>query len=167
MVTSLTEKTSGRGSRFAETDTDTDTDTDTVVLSSDRRFGISTKFRMLGSKRQEPAPRTKAAPRRSTLRRLRGFVVAFEGKQARVAFVENNAITHEYFLPSRLLKEAAVNHENQPFELDEFEEKRRGEGLAIGFTVRPMADEKSLIVENFEESERLRNLRQAALAHFR
>ncbi|MBI4662616.1 MAG: hypothetical protein HY735_27705 [Verrucomicrobia bacterium] len=70
-------------------------------------------------------------------RRLQAFFVQEEGEEARVAFVAGGKLIH-YYLPIKLLHDAGVRVENQPFELDELEATVAGVPMT-GYKVRASA----------------------------
>ncbi len=75
---------------------------------------------------------------RRVLRRLKGFLVEDRGLECKVAFIENNNPIF-YYLPSKGLRSAGINAENQPFEMDEFESKNADGSFSTGYTFRPLA----------------------------
>jgi hypothetical protein len=98
-------------------------------------------------------------PKRRVLRRLNGFLMAIQGRNARVAFIENGK-TFEYDMPADRLQRSGIEIINQPFEMDEFE-TRTDDGLEVGYRFRPLAKASDLYVEtlNFdEERKRKRDL---------
>lgn len=85
--------------------------------------------------------RDRFGPKLRVLRRLHGFLVQSEGKESRVVFVQGEEFIH-YFLPSKLLHDAGVRVENQPFECDEVETVVEGISMS-GFRFRPSANAES------------------------
>jgi hypothetical protein len=131
-TTSLTIETLG-GSAAANVE-----DVDWVVFSTRRR---SMALPDQQGRTMAPATRRNTLPRadsRRVLRRLKGFLVEEQGRECKVAFVENNAPVF-YYLPSSGLRNAGVTAENQPFEMDEFESKNPDGSFSTGYTFRPLA----------------------------
>jgi hypothetical protein len=74
---------------------------------------------------------------RKTIRRLRGFLIEFQGAEARVGFVNGEDVT-EYMMPSRYFRSNKITEPGQPFEMDEFEERKAGK-IVLGTEFRPIA----------------------------
>jgi len=87
----------------------------------------------LGSHTSKRQPKTN----RRTIRRLRGFLIAYEGGEARVGFVDGKTVT-EYCLPEKYLRASKIIERGQPFEMDEFEEISP-HGFTSGTEFRPIA----------------------------
>jgi len=98
-------------------------------------------------------------------RRLRGFVIAFQGDQVRVGFAGDDHSVIEYLLPAANLKKARITAPNQPFEMDEFEQTDQ-DGFSLTYRFRPMASAESAFTETLELGDDLAELRDAALRHF-
>lgn len=107
----------------------------------------------------------KQKPRTTPKRRLRGFVIAFDGREVRVGFVQADDSIIEYLLPSASLRKAGITEENQPFEMDEIEEIADGE-YSLTYRYRTMAPAASAATDILKSDERLAELRAAALQHF-
>ena len=98
-------------------------------------------------------------------RRLRGFVIAAMGEQVRVGFVQHDNSVVEYLLPEKNLRKAGITAINQPFEMDEIEQKV-GDGYFTGYVFRPMAHANAVVTDTFDADDDLTELRDAALRHF-
>ena len=109
--------------------------------------------------------RHRAKPRPDPKRRLRGFVIAFQGTQARVGFVGDDKSVTEYLLPRQNLRHAGITAINQPFEMDEIEESSEGE-YSLTYRFRPMAKANSAATDILDTDDDLTELRAAALRHF-
>lgn len=100
--------------------------------------------------------RPKAPPKR----RFRGFLVEERGEEARV-ILEDGGKHYDYFLPVRQLHSAGITEENQPFEMDEYEEKIDDDGYLTGYIFRPLAKASDALIDTFdldEERKRKRSL---------
>lgn len=98
-------------------------------------------------------------------RRLRGFLIATMGEQVRVGFVQQDNSVVEYLLPEKNLRKAGITAINQPFEMDEIEQKV-GDGYFTGYVFRPMAQANAVVTDTFDSDDDLTELRNAALRHF-
>jgi hypothetical protein len=98
-------------------------------------------------------------------RRLRGFLISTGKNQARVGFVQQDNSVLEYLLPEKNLRKAGITAINQPFEMDEIEQKV-GDGFLSGYVFRPMAAAHAVVTDNFDSDTELSELRKAALRHF-
>lgn len=98
-------------------------------------------------------------------RRLRGFLISTGENQARVGFVQADNSVVEYLLPEKNLRKAGITAINQPFEMDEIEQKV-GDGFLSGYVFRPMAHANAMVTDTFDADEDLAELRNAALRHF-
>ena len=98
-------------------------------------------------------------------RRLRGFLISTGENHARVGFVQADNTVVEYLLPEKNLRKAGITAINQPFEMDEIEQKV-GDGFLSGYVFRPMAPANSVVTDTFDADEDLAELRTAALRHF-
>ena len=85
---------------------------------------------------RKPPPRQDSS--RRVLRRLKGFLVEYRGRECKVAFVEKGEPVF-YYLPSNGLQHAGITAENQPFEMDEFASKNLDGSFSTGYTFRPLA----------------------------
>ena len=99
------------------------------------------------------------------IRRLRGFLISTSENQARVGFVGEDDSVVEYLLPEKLLRKAGINAVNQPFEMDEIEQKV-GDSYLSGYVFRPMADAQAVVTDIYEVDEDLAELRNEALRYF-
>ena len=75
---------------------------------------------------------------RKVLRRLKGFVVALDDSQARVAFVQDGT-TILYDLPAESLKKKGIIALHQPFEMDEISLKVEPYDAVTAYEFRPLA----------------------------
>lgn len=98
-------------------------------------------------------------------RRLRGFLISTGENQARVGFVQDDNTVVEYLLPEKNLRKAGITAINQPFEMDEIEQKV-GDGFLSGYVFRPMAAAHAVVTDTFDADDDLAELRNAALRHF-
>jgi hypothetical protein len=98
-------------------------------------------------------------------RRLRGFLISTGENHARVGFVQEDNSVVEYLLPEKNLRKAGITAINQPFEMDEIEQKV-GDGFLSGYVFRPMAHAKAVVTDTFDADDDLAELRDAALRHF-
>jgi len=98
-------------------------------------------------------------------RRLRGFLISTGENHARVGFVQEDGAVVEYLLPEKNLRKAGITAINQPFEMDEIEQKI-GDGFLTGYVFRPMADADAVVTDTFDADDDLAELRDAALRHF-
>ena len=98
-------------------------------------------------------------------RRLRGFLISTGENHARVGFVQEDSSVVEYLLPEKNLRKAGITAINQPFEMDEIEQKV-GDGFLSGYVFRPMAHAKAVVTDTFDADDDLAELRDAALRHF-
>jgi hypothetical protein len=98
-------------------------------------------------------------------RRLRGFLISIRENQARVGFVQEDNSVVEYILPEKNLRKAGISAINQPFEMDEIEQKV-GDGFLSGYVFRPMAAAHAVMTDTFDADDDLTELRNAALRHF-
>ena len=98
-------------------------------------------------------------------RRLRGFLISTGENQARVGFVQEDNSVVEYLLPEKNLRKAGITAINQPFEMDEIEQKV-GDGFLSGYVFRPMAAAHAVVTDTFDADDDLAELRNAALRHF-
>lgn len=98
-------------------------------------------------------------------RRLRGFLISTVESHARVGFVQEDNSVVEYLLPEKNLRKAGITAINQPFEMDEIEQKV-GDGFLSGYVFRPMADARAVVTDTFDADDDLAELRTAALRHF-
>lgn len=98
-------------------------------------------------------------------RRLRGFLVSTGENHARVGFVQEDSSVVEYLLPEKNLRKAGITAINQPFEMDEIEQKV-GDGFLTGYVFRPMAQANAVVTDTFDADDDLAELRNAALRHF-
>ena len=94
-------------------------------------------------------------------RRLRGFLIASMGEQVRVGFVQQDNSVVEYLLPEKNLRKAGITAINQPFEMDEIEQKV-GDGYLSGYVFRPMAQANAVVTDTFDSDDDLTELRNAA-----
>lgn len=99
------------------------------------------------------------------IRRLRGFLISMQENQARVGFIQDDGPVVEYLLPEKNLRKAGITAINQPFEMDEIEQKI-GDGFLSGYVFRPMAPAHAVVTDSFHADEDLTELRNAALRHF-
>ena len=132
-TTSLTIETLG-GSSAASVENE-----DWVVYSTRRQSMVlpdQPGRAMAPATHRKPLPRGDSS--RRVLRRLKGFLVEDQGRECKVAFVENKAPVF-YYLPSAGLRNAGITGENQPFEMDEFESKNEDGSFSTGYTFRPLA----------------------------
>jgi|LakMenEpi03Aug12_release.lakeMendotaPanAssembly.Ray.scaffolds.fasta_scaffold498891_2 hypothetical protein len=107
--------------------------------------------------------RAKSTTNRRTVRRLKGFLIEFNGEEARVGFLNDNQVV-EYFLPARYLKESKITEPGQPFEMDEYEEKR-ATGFSTGTEFKPIASANSGTITNRLLTQEQLELRNAILAY--
>lgn len=98
-------------------------------------------------------------------RRLRGFLISKSENQVRVGFVQEDNSVVEYLLPEKNLRKAGITAINQPFEMDEIEQKV-GDGFLSGYVFRPMAAANAMVTDTFDADDDLAELRDAALRHF-
>lgn len=98
-------------------------------------------------------------------RRLRGFLISTGENHARVGFVQEDGTVVEYLLPEKNLRKAGITAINQPFEMDEIEQKV-GDGFLSGYVFRPMAHADAVVTDTFDADDDLAELRDAALRHF-
>ena len=98
-------------------------------------------------------------------RRFRGFLISAGENQARVGFVQADNSVVEYLLPEKNLRKAGITAINQPFEMDEIEQKV-GDGFLSGYVFRPMAAASAVLTDTFDADDDLAELRNAALRHF-
>jgi hypothetical protein len=98
-------------------------------------------------------------------RRLRGFLISTAENHARVGFVLEDSSVVEYLLPEKNLRKAGITAINQPFEMDEIEQKV-GDGFLTGYVFRPMAQANAVVTDTFDADENLAELRNAALRYF-
>ena len=102
-------------------------------LGGEQESGI--RFGPVSKKRSSTESQKKAR----VLRRLSGFLMEFQGKAARVTFVENGK-QFEYEMPSEQLEKSGIKMANQPFQMDEVE-MQTDDGFFIGYQFRPLASE--------------------------
>lgn len=93
-------------------------------------------------------------------RRLRGFLISTGENHARVGFVQEDGAVVEYLLPGVNLRKAGITAINQPFEMDEIEQKV-GDGFLTGYVFRPMADADAVVTDTFDADDELAELNQA------
>lgn len=98
-------------------------------------------------------------------RRLRGFLISTGENHARVGFVQEDNSVVEYLLPEKNLRKAGITAINQPFEMDEIEQKV-GDGFLSAYLFRPMAHANAVVTDTFDADDDLAELRNAALRHF-
>jgi hypothetical protein len=98
-------------------------------------------------------------------RRLRGFLISKHETQARVGFVQEDNSVVEYLLPEKNLRKAGITAINQPFEMDEIEQ-RAGDGFLYRYLFRPLAAANEVVIDSFAAPDDLAELRNAALQHF-
>lgn len=135
------------------------------VISGGSTLPASLRAVVGGVGSAKPRHRAKE-PVRKTLRRLRGFLIAFEGREARVGFVGKAGEITEYFLPAHYLKENNITEPAQPFEFDEFEERTKGK-LSTGKEFRPMALPSAGYKKSVELSAEESELQKAIFSFFR
>jgi len=73
-------------------------------------------------------------------RRIAGYFLHKEGKEALVAFEDDGELI-QYYLPFSKLKKSGIMHEDQPFEMDELEVEVDGE-IYKRYEFRPLALKK-------------------------
>ena len=86
---------------------------------------------------------------------MQGFLIEIVGSEAKVAFVEGDAI-YEYYLPTEHLKAAGITEENQPFQMDEVSMKTAS-GYMVGYEFQPLAKPEDVFQDSFSlDTERIR-----------
>jgi hypothetical protein len=100
------------------------------------------------------------------IRRLRGFVVAFEGETSRVMFVERDQ-RFIYKVPTKRLFDAGIEVENQPFEMDEMEVVTSGGDKLLGTTFRASAKATDAQIEPLGFSSDYQRKRNEVLKYFK
>lgn len=97
-------------------------------------------------------------------RRLKGFLVEMETKEARVAFVENNEV-FQYDMPAEQLRAAGIKVRNQPFQMDEIEMELES-GMVIGYRFTALADESDAYHEALDVDAERKRKRDFILKEF-
>lgn len=93
-------------------------------------------------------------------RRLRGFLVEMQPDNARVAFVDNGQ-TVLYDLPAEHLRNAGITVQNQPFQMDETENKDEDGAWCVGYRFLALAkpsDAEIDVLQFDEERKRKRDI---------
>lgn len=126
---------------------------------------MSAELRMSDPGRDSMRKATRRETRGNPKRRLRGFLISTAENHARVGFVQEDGSVIEYLLPEKNLRKAGITGINQPFEMDEIEEKV-GDGFLSGYVFRPMAHADAVVIDTFDADDELAALRNAALRHF-
>ena len=98
-------------------------------------------------------------------RRLRGFLISRSENHAHVGFVQEDNSVVEYLLPESSLRKAGITAINQPFEMDEIEQKD-DDGYLAAYVFRPMASADAVVTDTLDSDDELAKLRDAALRHF-
>lgn len=165
----------------------TDRHTGTILETTEARSGIFSEYnapwssishearttagetpselRVISSSRGTFKKATRQAIGVNPKRRLRGFLISTGENQARVGFVQDDKSVVEYLLPEKNLRNAGITAVNQPFEMDEIEQKV-GDGYLTGYVFRPMALANAVVTDSFDTDDDLAELRNAALSHF-
>jgi len=105
--------------------------------------GIESGIRFSPAFKKQVAKENKVKPR--VLRRMIGYLMSFQGKTARVTFVENGQ-TFEYEMPAEQLTKSGIKLANQPFQMDEVE-MQMDEGFLMGYQFKPLAKESDAYVD--------------------
>ena len=113
------------------------------------------------SRKPNPTER-KQQPR--VIRRMTGFLVEMQSKDARVAFVEAGQ-TILYDLPAEQLRSSGIEVKNQPFQMDEIE-IRTDDGIAIGYRFKPLANKSDAYIETLQFDEERKRKRDLILKEF-
>ena len=119
--------------------------------------GVEPVIRYAPSARKTSRSERKSQSR--VLRRISGFLTEMNGKDARVAFVENGEVIL-YDMPAEQLRRSGIEIANQPFQMDEIE-MQTDDGLVVGYRFQPLAKASDAYIEtlNFdEERKRKRDL---------
>lgn len=134
------------------------------VFSSPRSNSAENEslIRFSKTERKSAAPETKKQTR--VLRRFTGYLMEFEGRNARVAFVENGEV-FQYDMPADRLQRSGIEIVNQPFQMDEFE-TRTDDGLEVGYRFRPLAKASDKFVETLDLDEEQKRKRDLILKKF-
>ncbi len=82
--------------------------------------------------------RKKSTERRKVVRRLKGFVVSFNGEEARVAFVQGGQ-PFFYDIPASNLSKKGISAVHQPFEMDEVLLELEPYAPSTAYEFRPLA----------------------------
>jgi hypothetical protein len=98
-------------------------------------------------------------------RRLRGFLVEMQTDNARVAFVENGQ-TILYDLPAEHLRNAGITVQNQPFQMDEMENKAEDGAWCVGYRFLALAKPSDAEVEVLEFDEKRKHKRDIIRQEF-
>jgi hypothetical protein len=92
------------------------------------------KVATIASRPKEP----KQPKGRKVLRRLKGFIVALNGPETRVAFVhEGEKIQYDF--PASLLRKKGISALHQPFEMDEVSFEMEPYAAVTAYEFRPLA----------------------------
>jgi len=97
---------------------------------------------------------------RKVLRRLKGFIAALNGKDARVAFVQDGENIF-YDFPASLLRKQGITALHQPFEMDEVSFEMEPYAAVTAYEFRPLAKVSDGYQETLNldaDRERKRNL---------
>lgn len=103
---------------------------------------------------------------RKVLRRLRGFLVEERDEEARVV-LENGGKRFDYYLPTHNLRSAGITQENQPFEMDEYEEKNDDGSFSTGYTFRPLAKDSDAFTDTVDLDDERKRKRDLILKKFK
>ena len=98
------------------------------------------------------------------LRRIRGFLIENQGRESRVAFVENDQPI-QYYLPTDQLSKNGIVAENQPFEMDEVEIHDNGQ-VIVGYTFRALAKPSDSFSDSFDLNDDLKQKRKLIFKRF-
>lgn len=135
-----------------------ETDSYSGGLSSDSRFSAIDSFPTKRQKGRRPT----ANPTSKVLRRLKGFIIEFGGRESRVAFVNNGEIV-EYDLPSNQLREAGIIGKNQPFQMDEIQVRSPDGGVMVAYRFTALAAASAAYSQVLKLDAKLTNKRDIIL----
>ena len=88
------------------------------------------------------------------------------GEEARVAFDDKGHMV-EYFLPTVKLREAGITCENQPFQMDEVENKNEDGSFLSGYVFRLLAKPSDGFTDSFALDREREGRRQLIFEKFK